>query len=65
MTTLSLRQLVLNNEPPSRRELCILTVTLYAIVFAVLACNAISYFAGADLKSSTPSTQSRPRARFA
>ena len=46
MTTSSLRQLALKSEPPSRRELSIAIVTLYVVVFALLAFKAVDYLQG-------------------
>jgi len=63
MTTSSLRQLALNSEPPSRRELSIALVTLYAIVFALLACKAADYLRGNDVETSTPSSHTDSRTR--
>jgi hypothetical protein len=63
MTTSSLRQLVLDSEPPSRRELSIAIVTLYVVVFAVLACKAVPYLRGTDMETSTPSSQTDSRER--
>ena len=63
MTTSSLRQLALDSEPPSRRELSIALLTLYVVVFAVLACRAVDYFRDTDMESWTPSSYSDSRAR--
>ena len=65
MTTSSLRQLALNSEPPSRREISIAVVTLYVIAFAILACKAADYFRGTDMETSTPSSQTDLRTRLA
>ena len=65
MTTSSLRQLVLNSEPPSRREISIAVVTLYVIAFAILACKAVDYFRATDMETSSPSSQTDSRIRLA
>ena len=51
------------SEPPSRRELSIALVTLYAIVFALLACKAADYLRGNDVETSTPSSHTDSRTR--
>ena len=63
MTTSSLRQLALNSEPPSRRELSIAIVTLYAVLLAVLAGKAVDYLRSTDMETSTPSSYSDSRTR--
>lgn len=63
MTTSSLRQLALNSEPPSRRELSIAILTLYAVVFAVLAGRAVDYFRGTNMETWAPSSYTDSRAR--
>ena len=64
MTTSSLRQLALNSEPPSRRELSIAIVTLYVVVFAVLVSKALNYLQDTNMESWAPSSQTDSRARF-
>jgi hypothetical protein len=63
MATTSLHQLALNSEPPSRRELSIAVLTLYAVLFAVLAGKAVDYLRSIDMETSTPSSYSDSRAR--
>jgi hypothetical protein len=65
MTTSSLRQLALNSEPPSRRELSIAFVTLCAILIALLGCKAVDYLHDTNMETSTPSSQSSLRTRYA
>ena len=62
MTTSALGQLALTGEPPSRRELSIAIVTLYVVVFAVLACKAVDYLRGTDMETWAPSSQTDSRA---
>jgi len=63
MTTSSLRQLALNSEPPSRRELSIAIVTLYAVLFAALAGKAVDYLRSTYMETSTPSSYTDSRTR--
>jgi hypothetical protein len=64
MTPSSLRQLALESEPPRRGELSIALVTLYVVVFAVLACKAVDYLQGTNMETWAPSSQTDLRARF-
>jgi hypothetical protein len=48
--------MALNSEPPSRRELSIAIITLYAVLFAVFAGKAVDYLRSTDMETSTPST---------
>ena len=61
MTTSSLRQLALNSEPPSRKEYSIAIVTLYAVLFSLLAYKAIEYLHSTDMESWAPSSHSNSR----
>ena len=64
MTTSSFRQLALNSEPPSRRELSIAMLALYALLFAVIAGKALDYFSSTNMETWAPSSQTDSRARF-
>jgi hypothetical protein len=61
MATSSLRQLALNSEPPSRRELSIAFLTLCAIMLSFLASRAADYLNGTSMETSTPSSQTDSR----
>jgi hypothetical protein len=62
MTTSSLRQLALESEPPTRREISIVIWTLYAVLIAMLAGRAVDYLRSSDMESWAPSSQTDSRA---
>ena len=64
MTTSSLRQLALESQPPSRRELSIAIVALYIVVLAVLAGKAVDYFESTNMETWAPASEADARARF-
>jgi hypothetical protein len=64
MATSFLRQVALNSEPPSRRELSIAILTIYAVLLAVLAGKAVEHFRGTNMETWAPSSQTDSRARY-